>query len=253
MEQLRVLKGPKNSRFREITVVDEATSTNSILLDRCFEPDCYPQALVALHQTKGRGRQGREWIDEPGNSLLMSSMFQNRSLELGLIPLLVGMACKKVAESYISETVDLKWPNDILIAGKKLAGILVEAKTRGDQTWIVIGTGVNRFAPKGQQFSATSFADYGEPPQLDQLALEVVAAIEDQLVWGESVPPAVVSQAYEKACSLIGKTVRASGVDEVELVGTAAGIDPTGSLIVDVEGAGLVSFSAGDVHLTATD
>lgn len=251
MEQIRVLKAPKNSRFSEISVVEEVTSTNSVLLGRCFEPRCEAQVLVAMHQTQGRGRQGRSWIDEPGNSLLMSSMFRNSSLELGLVPLLVGMALKQLAESHIDEEIDLKWPNDILISDKKLAGILVEAKTRGSETWVVIGTGVNRFAPQGDGFNAASFADYGEPPLLDDLIVELVAAIDEKLTWGESVPSAVIAQSYERACSIIGKTIRASGVDGAEVVGLASGIDPTGALIVDEDGVGLTTFAAGEVHLEA--
>ena len=207
--------------------------------------------MVALHQSQGRGRQNRTWVDEPGDSLLMSSMFLNTSLELGLIPLLAGMALAEVAGSYIEEEVELKWPNDLLINGHKLAGILVEARTRGDETWVVVGTGMNRVTPKIEGVSATSFADYATPPSVDELAAEVLAAIDSKLTWAESVPSGVVAQAYEKKCILIGKQVSGVGTDETEISGTAVGVEESGALLVDVADSGLASFAAGDVHLAS--
>ncbi len=176
-------------------------------------------------------------------------MFANTTLELGLIPLLAGMALAEVASSYIEEEVELKWPNDLLIDGHKLAGILVEARTRGDETWVVIGTGMNRVTPKIEGVSATSFAEFGTPPSVDELATGVLAAIDSKLTWAESVPSGVVAQAYEKQCVLIGKQVSGVGADGTEISGTAVGIEESGALLVDLSESGLASFAAGDVHL----
>lgn len=130
-----------------LEVVSQTASTNSDLLARCATL-AKPTMLVAETQTAGRGRAGRSWLSEPGSSLTFSIAWpfaQSPQALLGL-PLAVGVALAQALQS-MQVAVELKWPNDVLKNGKKLAGVLVETATHGELTWAVTGVGLNLLMP----------------------------------------------------------------------------------------------------------
>ena len=130
-----------------VQVVGETQSTNTDLLNG-LSTLAGPTLLVAEHQTAGRGRAGRSWLSGPGGSLTFSVAWpfaQDPQALLGL-PLAVGVAAAEALLS-LDVPVQLKWPNDVLKAGKKLAGILVETAVAGGRTWAVVGIGLNLVIP----------------------------------------------------------------------------------------------------------
>ena len=133
-----------------ILALPECASTNSVLLDDPPPDDGRIPVLVADRQTAGRGRRGRSWLSWPGAGLTFSVLWRfepGAPVPAGL-SLVAGLAVARTLESLGVEGVQLKWPNDVLIHGRKLAGILVELMPgRGRTPAAVIGVGLNLRLP----------------------------------------------------------------------------------------------------------
>lgn len=193
--------------------------------------------VLADEQTAGRGRRGRVWHAPPGTSL-MGSLLLRPDVEPSartLVPLLVGVALCEAAEA-VAPDVDarLKWPNDLLIDGRKSAGILVEVHPPDA---VVVGTGVNvdwrGVARPPDLAGATSLAE-AAGHDIDRWAL--LAAYLDRLAaryaaW-QREPPAFLDD-YRRRCTTIGRTVVVTHVDGTVLRGVATDVDVDGSLRVD--------------------
>ena len=189
--------------------------------------------VTADEQRAGRGRQGRAWTAPPRSAVLMSVVLRDLSETL---PLAAAVA---VCEALPVEA-RIKWPNDVWIDGRKVAGILVEG--RPQEGWAVLGIGLNvateEFPP---ELSATSLLLEGAPLSPEEALAAVVSALGDWLPR----PAADVLAAWRSRDALLGGTVRwQNGGKE----GTAAGVDDSGALIVET-GDGRVTLDAGEVHL----
>jgi len=133
---------------REVVFLEEVDSTNRWLLENEGRFYLAGATVVANHQTVGRGRRGRRWQDVAGKSLLFSVLLRpdKDSAPLGFLPLISGVA---VAESICrlcacsAERLRLKWPNDILVDGCKVGGILAESVSMGERVCVVVGIGIN--------------------------------------------------------------------------------------------------------------
>ena len=189
--------------------------------------------VTADEQSAGRGRQGRVWTAPPRSAVLMSVLLRELSETL---PLAAAVA---VCEALPVEA-QIKWPNDVWIAGRKVAGILVEA--RPQEGWAVLGIGLNvtteSFPP---ELAATSLRLEGAALSPEGALASLVSALRD---WLAQPSPAVLA-AWRSRDALYGRPVRwSSGGNE----GTAAGIDDSGALIVETVD-GPVTLDAGEVHL----
>jgi BirA family transcriptional regulator, biotin operon repressor / biotin---[acetyl-CoA-carboxylase] ligase len=192
--------------------------------------------VTAAEQTAGRGRQGRAWTAGPGAALLMSVVLRPPAEGL---PLAAAVAvCEAVAPECL-----IKWPNDVPVDGRKLAGILVEG--RPQDGWAVLGIGLNVTTrleefPAELRDTATSLAIAG---QEDVTAETVLAALLPRLEARLQSPLEEVLAEWQSRDALRGNPVRWDGGE-----GTAAGIGTDGSLLVDTDD-GRVALSAGEVHL----
>jgi BirA family transcriptional regulator, biotin operon repressor / biotin---[acetyl-CoA-carboxylase] ligase len=189
--------------------------------------------VTADEQTAGRGRQGREWTAPPRSAVLMSVVL--RELD-EMLPLAAAVA---VAEAVPVEAV-IKWPNDIWIDGRKVAGILVEG--RPQEGWAVLGVGLNVSAeafPAELAESATSLYLSGIEARTESVLASILRQLDDWL----GTPPARILGAWRERDALKGERVRWSGGD-----GVANGIDDSGALVVETS-TGLVTLDAGEVHL----
>ena len=211
--------------------VAETGSTNADLLaTAASRPD--RSALVTDHQTAGRGRLDRRWDAPSGANLLVSLLFHDVPGDPGELTRRVGLAAVDGCRAVTGTEAVLKWPNDVLVGDRKLAGILAE---RGATGSVVVGLGLNvRWAPDG---AARLGADVAP---LDVLA--AVLAAYDAL-------PADIDQRYRRALATLGRAVRielAGGILEA----TATDVEPDGRLVV-VDRCGLTHrIDAGDVvHL----
>ena len=201
--------------------------------------------VTAGEQTAGRGRQGRSWVAAPGDALLMSLLLRDLDDRSALLPLLAAVAvCGTLeCEASVMRPVSIKWPNDVWIDGRKVAGILVEG--RPHEGWAVLGIGLNVWTerdgfPADLRETATSvvLAD-GGAPDLDQILEALLGRLER---WLNAEPASILSE-WRKRDALYGKSVGWEGG-----AGVAAGIDDSGALRVDTRD-GPVALDAGEVHL----
>ncbi|HEV2873907.1 MAG TPA: biotin--[acetyl-CoA-carboxylase] ligase, partial [Thermoleophilaceae bacterium] len=182
--------------------------------------------VTANEQTAGRGRQGREWTAAPGTSLLLSLVLHEPSEAL---PLAAAVA---VCEAVPVEAA-IKWPNDIWVDRRKLAGILVEA--RPQEGWAVLGVGVNvHEAPPIEHVTSL-----GGALSVEELLERLLLALDACL----SRPLPEVLTAWRSRDALLGEPVRWQNGS-----GEGAGIDENGALLVDTA-SGRVALQAGEVHL----
>ncbi len=202
--------------------------------------------VTAESQSAGRGRQGRPWSTSPGSSLAWSLLLR-RTVEVpGTLPLQIGVAVCEAVESLGVPRAEVKWPNDVLIDGRKCAGILVEA--RPQDGWAVVGVGLNLRTPEGGfpedlRSRATSIG-HGADVRSANAALN--RFVEARL---KGPVEATLAELADRD-ALRGRPV-SWGTDATDrLHGTAAGIDPAGNLLVEAED-GTHSLNAGEVHLGA--
>jgi BirA family biotin operon repressor/biotin-[acetyl-CoA-carboxylase] ligase len=193
--------------------------------------------VVAETQTAGRGRRGRAWRDEPGASLLLSIVLRPR-LEPAALPTLSLAAAVAVAEALREEPgVDarLKWPNDVLVGGRKIAGLLLEARLGHGDTVAVLGVGINvgqRAFPADLAGRATSASlAAGRAVDRERVLGAVVAAVHRWRGRLEREGFAPVRARWRELADTLGQPI---GVDGVR--GTAVDIDTDGALLVDAGG-----------------
>jgi BirA family transcriptional regulator, biotin operon repressor / biotin---[acetyl-CoA-carboxylase] ligase len=186
--------------------------------------------VTADEQTAGRGRQGRAWTAPPRSAVLMSLVV--RELD-ELLPLAAAVA---VCDALAPVDCTVKWPNDVWVERRKLAGILVEA--RPQERWAVLGIGLNVTAHP-EDLPATSLAQHGGETDPEAVLERVLAALAGRLAEG----PEDVLAAWRERDALKGERVRWDGGE-----GTASGVDDSGALLVETE-AGRVALDAGEVHL----
>jgi len=192
--------------------------------------------VTAREQSAGRGRQGRSWTAEPGSAVLMSLVLRDLSEHYALLPLGAAVAVCEAAEACVQVRCRIKWPNDVWIEGRKVAGILVEGRVQ--EGWAVLGIGLNvrkvDFPPELSGMATTLGIE-----DTEGVLTEILGALSRRL----ADPQAEVLAAWRVRDALAGQHVRWDGGE-----GTAAGIDDAGSLLVDTRD-GRVALAAGEVHL----
>jgi BirA family biotin operon repressor/biotin-[acetyl-CoA-carboxylase] ligase len=206
----------------------------------------------ALAQSAGRGRRGRLWVSEPGNLYMSALLRPDRpaaaAAQLGFA---AALAVGEAALLLLPEGADLayKWPNDVLVGGRKISGILLESQAAGEGRlqWLVVGIGVNLATfPESAEYPATSLAEAGAA---DVTVEAMLAAIAVRLkYWYErwrEVGFAPLRQAWLQRARGLGEPIRVrlSGGDTH---GRFAGIDEDGALLLD-EGLARRRIAAGDV------
>jgi BirA family transcriptional regulator, biotin operon repressor / biotin---[acetyl-CoA-carboxylase] ligase len=202
--------------------------------------------VVADTQRQGHGRQGRPWHDEPGQSLLMSLLWRPR-LPLPALPTLSLLAAVAVAEAAgdVAAVIPrVKWPNDVLVGGRKLAGILLESRI-GAEVVVVLGIGVNlaqaSFPPALRERATSLFLETGRAPGRDEMLGAVLAALDGWRARLEAEGFASLRERWRTLSSTLGARVRIG-----DLAGVAVDLDADGALLVD-DGATVVRVVAGEI------
>ena len=198
--------------------------------------------VTADEQSAGRGRQGRTWTASPGQALLLSLVVRGLERRHALLPLVAAVAVCEACERTAGVTCAIKWPNDVWIDGRKVAGILIEG--RPQEGWAVVGIGVNvstREFPEELAGAATSLALAG--PERMPTREDVLAALLEALDALLAAPADQVLARWRERDALFGAPVAWNDGH-----GRGAGITDAGALMVETEG-GLVELDAGEVHL----
>jgi BirA family biotin operon repressor/biotin-[acetyl-CoA-carboxylase] ligase len=255
-----------------LDVVASTGSTNVDLLARAADDAAVPegQVLVAEEQTAGRGRLGRTWTSVPGASLTFSVLLRPATVPAarrGWLALLAGVAVASAVRSVTGGGVSgggvaavLKWPNDVLVGDRKLAGILAEQSPDGSA--VVIGTGINVATPadalpvSATGLAGTSLLVEGATVAREALLHEVLRQLERWYIAFRADPDPVrtgLLDAYRPLCVTLGQKVRVELPIGRFMTGVARGIDPDGRLLIsDNPGDPPMAISAGDVvHVRA--
>ena len=236
-----------------VEILPAVDSTNTELMRRARAGQLEPILLVAERQTAGRGRLGRDWQSEPNNAPLRGQQpsFAALTFSLGLplqpadwsgLSLAVGLA---VVQS-LHPALQLKWPNDIWLDGRKLAGILIETTSLGDLRYAVIGVGINLLPrdSSGLRTPAAALqelrAEMDAPATLQALALPLVQAVQGFAAQGF----AALRQDFHARDLLYGREVRCTDGSS----GTARGVDASGALLVHTA-SGLKKISSAEVSV----
>lgn len=230
----------------------ELDSTNAEARRRAEAGMAGPVWITAAVQTAGRGRRGREWQTATGNLAATLLLTTDRSAaDAAQLSFVAALAAADLAQTCLGEgAVRLKWPNDVMLYGKKAVGILIEsgARPEGD-LWLAVGIGVNlAHAPQHVERPATAFADHmaGPPPKpLD--ALEVLATRFEhwRALWAkEGFAP--ISQGWTAVAQGLGEPCEARLPNQT-LKGIAEGLDADGALRLRLDDGSVTRITAGDV------
>ena len=246
--------------WREIEVVESTGSTNADLLARALRGEPEGTVLAAEEQRAGRGRMGRTWTSPPRAALTFSLLLKPAvpPARLGWLPLLTGVAVAAAVTKATGVETGLKWPNDLLAADAKLAGILAEAA--GDA--VVVGIGLNvstepaEFpSPRPGALPATSLRAAGATaPSREDILLAILEGFERWYrAWqqaGGDPDRSGLRPDYIRLSATIGRTIRAELPGGQALSGSAVGVDSDGRLLVLLSSGSEVAVAAGDVvHL----
>jgi BirA family biotin operon repressor/biotin-[acetyl-CoA-carboxylase] ligase len=238
------------------TSVEVVTSTGSTNADLLRRGGPEGQVLVAEEQTAGRGRMGRSWVSQPGASLTFSVLLRPAAVppaRRGWLPLLTGVSVAVAVREVAAVAAVLKWPNDVLIGSRKLAGILAEQS--GDV--VVIGVGLNvstqadALPVSSGGLRATSLLAEGAQVSREAVLDGILRELEPRYLAFRDDPSAgggALLTEYRALCATLGREVRAELPGGRVLSGVARDIDTSGRLLIAADdGAPPTPVSAGDV------
>jgi BirA family biotin operon repressor/biotin-[acetyl-CoA-carboxylase] ligase len=228
----------------------EIDSTNAEALRRAAAGERGPTWIWADRQTHGRGRLGRQWVSETGN--LYATLLVSMAIELRLVAglsIVAPLAVLSTFRTYLppDTRLEVKWPNDVIIAGLKAAGILVESTVQGEGVALAIGCGLNLLhAPDASRYGATTLAAHGVKVAPRQ-ALERLAAEMDSLLrqWNAGKGFAALRSAWLQHARGIGQLVSIT-VGDRTVRGYLEGLGDNGGLLLRIP-SGVQEFHAGEI------
>lgn len=234
----------------------EVSSTNAALVHEAKGGAPEGTVLVARHQTEGRGRQGRAWIDRPGQDLLTSLILHPGSdpAYSGLMSLLPATAAALALHDLTAQLVHTKWPNDIMVGDRKVGGVLAHANLEAG--WVVIGLGINLLGaadelPDDLLHPATTLqAATGLALHREDVLVAFLQQIETFYTPDEGLQVYALLEKYRTVETTEGRQVTVN-TPTGRVSGRVEGVDERGRLLV-IDGDDLHALDAGDVHMTET-
>jgi BirA family transcriptional regulator, biotin operon repressor / biotin---[acetyl-CoA-carboxylase] ligase len=234
---------------QRIILLDSTSSTNDAAWSYAQTPDCHGLCVLAEQQTAGRGRRGRKWYSPPGQSILCSILIQNPEPSAALLTLAAPIAVIDIIAFCCDLDAVIKWPNDILLKNKKVAGILVESRKIGPQTVSVVGIGINVhqdkdcFAELPLDAPATSLdIELRRHVNRNELLQELLHRLEKRIHTAVEKPEKLLHD-WKRRNRQIGSRVELES-DGRQYAGTCVGIDPVEGLIVQIDRGPVKIFSA---------
>jgi BirA family biotin operon repressor/biotin-[acetyl-CoA-carboxylase] ligase len=243
-----------------VEILATTTSTNAVAADRARAGAAEGLVVVAEHQTAGRGRLDRTWVSPPRSAAIFSMVLRPRVplADWPWLPLLTGYTVAKTLRA-LGYDAGVKWPNDVLIGDRKLAGILVERIETPDGPAAIVGIGLNvgLTAEEIPVPTGTSLAiESGSDPDRTAVLVALVRSLQEAYdAWqaGGDDATARLRSSYAAACVTVGRDVRVDLPGGDVLTGRATGVDAGGRLVV-AGPAGDTVVGAGDVvHVRAVD
>lgn len=243
-------------RFNRVEYFTSVGSTNAVAVERLYTNDSLGISFVTESQTEGRGRAGRTWISPPGAGLLVTSILPSElpPAALPAVGFWAALAVRAAVLEFSGQALDLKWPNDLLLKGRKCVGILAQGRSRAQGSRVAVGVGmnVNRPAEVPEDISATAawLSDSALAPPHDRTAL--LATLLEQYDHSYEAllrdPKAVIAR-WSAGAGLDGKYVAVKALNGTTLhEGIVRGLDDEGSLILQT-GQGERIVRLGDVDV----
>ena len=241
----------------KVTVLPVIDSTNQYLLDRIPELQS-GDSCVAEYQQAGRGRRGRKWFSPFGANLYLSMFWrleQGPAAAMGL-SLVIGIVMAEVLQSLGADNVRVKWPNDLYLQDRKLAGILVELTGKtGDAAQIVIGAGINMVMRNVQADVVNqawiNLQEAGITIDRNDLAVRLIKALRASLRQFEQEGLSPFLSRWEKLDNFIHRPVKLI-IGDKEIYGTSRGIDAQGALLLEQDGI-VKSWVGGEISLRSAE
>jgi BirA family transcriptional regulator, biotin operon repressor / biotin---[acetyl-CoA-carboxylase] ligase len=249
-----------NLPIPQIRYFDVIGSTNDEALRWAAKGAADGCLVIADQQTSGRGRLGRHWITTPGAALAFSLIVLPTPAEQAqsmFFTALGALAVCQALKTRLGVDAQIKWPNDILLEGKKTAGILAEANWMGQEMQsVVIGIGVNITAeavpPASELLFPATNVEQSTGKTVDRIDL-LRAILEEFFVWRVQLKQGGIRSAWEDRLAFKGEWVNieeaASSGNSTPLTGQIIGLDDSGSLLLRNEAGAVVQVAVGDLHL----
>lgn len=249
------LAAPTRAWLRQLDIAPCIDSTNSALLARAARERIHGCVLTTEAQVAGRGRRGRSWLSPFGRNLAVSIGLGSRrpAAEIGALSLVAGLAVRQALCRFGLVGVALKWPNDVLLGGRKLAGILIELVRAAPPLEVVVGIGVNvgcgaAVAGRVDQ-SVADVAEQIEQPCRNALLAALLDAVVAAAARFEAEGFAAFRTEWQAAHRYHGAAVTvALPAPGASVSGTVVGVSRDGALRIDT-GAGVREYAAGEVTL----
>ncbi len=250
----------KNSGFfGKLMFYDCIESTNDLAKTMALEGAENGTVVIAETQTKGRGRMGRRWMSPPYSSLLFSLLLRP-DIHIGKVftlTMLLALSTVEAVETQTNVKAMIKWPNDIYVKERKLAGILTEFSVTGKRfKYVILGIGINvNWKPEEDTgmhmlYPATSLMkETGQRVSRERLLVNILSAYEAHYMDISRNGPARAKQLWNKRSMLTGKNISVSVSDNKVTNGTATGIDENGALLVSDTKGQIHTILNGDVHV----
>lgn len=242
--------------YYRLRIVDAVDSTNVALMREALAGAPSGSVLCAEHQWQGKGRRGRSWHSVLGGSLTFSILwrFERGIREMSGLSLAVGLAVARAINRHSEHKVRLKWPNDILLDYRKLAGILVEVQGDLDgASFAVVGIGLNvKLAPQQREAidqAMVDLAEMGVTAGRNRLLATCLQELDGVVRVLRQQGFAALRDDWMQLDAYAGRRVRLSMPDGKTLIGHARGVDESGALVLKEEGGDQRAYSGGEIQL----
>lgn len=230
-------------------------STNRVAMELGNADEPEGAVVLAEEQTAGRGRAGREWHSERGTGIYVTLLLRPKisPVQAPLLTMMAGLSARAAIQAQSGVTVDLKWPNDLMLEGKKIGGILTEMYAEPTQVrFVIVGIGINanqeKFPSELAAIATSLRAHAGRSQSRMELLVRLLREFENDYNRFLREGSASVTQRFESVSSYArGKRVSISNGAE-SYTGVTAGLSPEGLLLVEREGGNVTTVIAGDVR-----
>jgi BirA family biotin operon repressor/biotin-[acetyl-CoA-carboxylase] ligase len=242
---------------RDIRVFEQTTSTNDVIEKLARDGVKEGVVVFAESQTKGRGRLGRKWISPAHKGLWFSILLRPdlRPQETTQLTVASATALRRAIQSETGLKPEIKWPNDILIGGKKVAGILTELNAELDKVrYVILGIGIDmnldagEFPAELKRIATSLKIETGETVSRAELATAILRELDFDYARIGGGKFAVVADEWEEHCVTIGKNVTVQ-IGDRKIRGCAESLDDDGALLLRTEHGHLERITGGDVTL----
>ena len=233
---------------KKTIVFGTVTSTNDAAAEYASDAKNDGLVILAEEQTSGRGRGGNKWYGGKGQSVLCSIVLANENLNAELLSLTVAVA---VAEA-VSETARVKWPNDIILNGKKVAGILLESKQTEYGKVFILGVGINchqkDFSAELASIATSIDIETQTPSDRISLIKRLITSIEHRLEEATTNSEAILEK-WRQLSTQLGQRLRVV-YDGQEFTGSCVGVDPLKGLMLQLDSGAMRLFPASQATIS---